>query len=222
MTTVGFIGSGHIGSTVARLSVAAGYQVIMSNSRGPQTLTDLVGELGSLAEAATGEQAAAEGDLVVVAIPLGAYPSLPAAPLAGKVVIDACNYYPQRDGQIAELDSESLTSSELIQQHLPGAEVVKVFNNIYYRHLLALSRPAGAVDRSFLPVAGDGADAKAQASAFLDAIGYGVVDAGPLAESWRQEPGTPVYGAPYGPFSDPAGRPAGETTVRTALARAIR
>ena len=222
MTTVGFIGSGHIGSTVARLGVAAGYRVIMSNSRGPRTLTGLVDELGPLAQAATGEQAAAEGDLVVVAIPLGAYPSLPAAPLAGKVVIDACNYYPQRDGQIPELDSESLTSSELIQQHLPGAQVVKAFNNIYYRHLLALSRPAGAVDRSFLPVASDDAGAKAQASAFLDAIGYGVVDAGPLAESWRQEPGTPVYGAPYGPFSDPAGRPADETTVRAALARATR
>ena len=222
MTTVGFIGSGHIGAVVARLSVAAGYQVIMSNSRGPQTLTDLVGELGSLAEAATSEQAAAAGDLVVVAIPLRAYPSLPVAPLVGKVVIDACNYYPQRDGQIAELDSESLTSSELIQQHLAGAEVVKAFNNIFYRHLLALSRPADAVVRSFLPVAGDDAGAKAQASAFLDAIGYGVVDAGPLAESWRQEPGTPVYGAPYGPFSDPAGRPADEATVRAALAKAVR
>jgi 8-hydroxy-5-deazaflavin:NADPH oxidoreductase len=222
MTTIGFIGSGHIGSTVARLSVAAGCQVLMSNSRGPQTLTDLVGELGPLAQAATGEQAAADGDLVVLTIPLRAYRSVPVAPLAGKLVIDTCNYYPQRDGQIAELDSESLTSSELIQQHLPGARVVKAFNNIYYRHLLALSRPAGAVDRTFLPIAGDDAGAKAQASAFLDAIGYGTVDAGPLAESWRQEPGTPVYGAPYGPFSDPVGTPADESTVRAALAQATR
>jgi 8-hydroxy-5-deazaflavin:NADPH oxidoreductase len=222
MTTIGFIGSGHIGSTVARLSVAAGCQVLMSNSRGPQTLTDLVGELGPLAQAATGEQAAADGDLVVLTIPLRAYRSVPVAPLAGKLVIDTCNYYPQRDGQIAELDSESLTSSELIQQHLPGARVVKAFNNIYYRHLLALSRPVGAVDRTFLPIAGDDAGAKAQASAFLDAIGYGTVDAGPLAESWRQEPGTPVYGAPYGPFSDPVGTPADESTVRAALAQATR
>jgi 8-hydroxy-5-deazaflavin:NADPH oxidoreductase len=222
MTTIGFIGSGRIGSTVARLSVAAGYRVIMSNSRGPQTLTDLVGELGPLAQAATGEQAAAGGDLVVLTIPLRAYRSVPVAPLAGQPVIDTCNYYPQRDGQIAELDSESLTSSELIQQHLVGAQVVKGFNNIYYRHLLSLSRPPGAVDRTFLPIAGDDADAKAQVSAFLDAIGYGAVDAGPLAESWRQEPGTPVYGAPYGPFSDPVGTPADESTVRAALAQATR
>ena len=220
--TVGFIGSGHIGTVVARLSVTAGYHVIMSNSRGPQTLTDLADELGPLAEAATGEQAAARGDLVVVTIPLRAYRSVPVAPLAGKVVIDTCNYYPQRDGRFAELDRGSLTSSELVQQHLPGARVVKAFNNIFYRHLLALSRPAGAADRSFLPIAGDSADAKAQASAFLDAIGYGAVDAGPLAESWRQEPGTPVYGAPYGPFSDPVGTPADETTVRAALAKATR
>jgi 8-hydroxy-5-deazaflavin:NADPH oxidoreductase len=222
MTTVGFIGSGHIGSTVARLSVAAGYHVVMSNSRGPGTLTGLVAELGLLAQAATGEQAAAEADLVVVAIPLGAYRRVPAPPLAGKPVIDACNYYPQRDGQIAELDSGSLTSSELIQRHLAGAWVVKAFNNIFYRHLLALSRPAGASDRSFLPIAGDDARAKARVGVFLDAIGYGTVDAGPLAESWRQEPGTPVYGTPYGPFSDPAGTPAGEAAVRAALAKATR
>jgi predicted dinucleotide-binding enzyme len=220
MTTVGFVGSGHIGSTVARLSVAAGYHVVMSNSRGPGTLTGLVAELGLLARAAAGERAAAEADLVVVAIPLRAYRSVPASPLAGKLVIDTCNYYPQRDGQVAELDSGPRTSSELIQRHLAGARVVKAFNNIYYRHLLALSRPAGASDRSFLPVAGDDAGAKARVGVFLDAIGYGTVDAGPLAESWRQEPGTPVYGIPYGPFSDPAGTPAGEATVRAALAKA--
>jgi 8-hydroxy-5-deazaflavin:NADPH oxidoreductase len=220
MTTVGFIGSGHIGSTVARLSVAAGYHVVMSNSRGPGTLTGLVAELGPLAQAATGEQAAAEADLVVVAIPLRAYRSVPAPQLAGKPVIDTCNYYPQRDGQIAELDSGPLTSTELIQRHLAGARVVKAFNNIYYRHLLALSRPADASDRSFLPVAGDDARAKARVGVFLDAIGYGTVDGGPLAESWRQEPGTPVYGTPYGPFSDPAGTPASEATVRAALAKA--
>jgi predicted dinucleotide-binding enzyme len=142
--------------------------------------------------------------------------------LAGKLVIDTCNYYPQRDGQIAELDSHSLSSSELIQLHLGGARVVKAFNNIFYQHLLALSRPGGAADRSFLPIAGDDAEAKARVTAMLDAIGYGAVDAGPLAESWRQEPGMPAYAAPYGPFSDPAGTPAGEATVRAALAEAAR
>lgn len=222
MTTVGFIGSGHIGGTVARLAVTAGYHVLMSNSRGPQTLEALAGELGPLAQAATGEQAAGEADLVVVTIPLRAYPSVPAAPLAGKLVLDTCNYYPQRDGQIAELDNGSLTSSELIQRHLAAARLVKAFNNIFYQHLLSLARPYGAADRSFLPVAGDDAGAKAEAGVFLDAIGYGSVDAGSLADSWRQQPGTPVYGAPYGSFSDPAGTPAGEPAVRVALAKATR
>jgi 8-hydroxy-5-deazaflavin:NADPH oxidoreductase len=222
MTTVGFIGSGHIGGTVARLSVAAGYRVIMSNSRGPQTLGDLIAELGSLAVAATAEQAAGGGDIVVVTIPWHAYQSVPAAPLAGKPVIDTCNYYPQRDGQFAELDSGSVTSSELLQRHLADARVVKGFNNIFYQHLLSLSRPSGAADRSFLPIAGDDAGAKTEVTTFLDAIGWGAADAGPLAESWRQEPGTPVYGTPYGPFSDPAGTPADEATIRAALSAASR
>jgi 8-hydroxy-5-deazaflavin:NADPH oxidoreductase len=222
MTTIGFIGSGHIGSTVARLSIGAGYTVVMSNSRGPQTLAGLVGELGDLARAATGEEAAAAGDLVVVTIPVAAYGDLPAAPLAGKLVIDTCNYYPERDGQIPELDSGALTSSELIQRQLADSTVVKAFNNIMYLHLLALSRPAGAADRSYLPISGDDAGAKARTTGFLDAIGYGAVDVGSLAESWRQEPGSPVYGNPYGPFSDPAGKPADEATIRAAVAAASR
>jgi predicted dinucleotide-binding enzyme len=220
MTTVGFIGSGHIGGAVARLSVAAGYDVVMSNSRGPQTLTELVTGLGPRARAGTAEEAASAGDLVVVTIPLRAYRAIPVAPLAGKTVMDTCNYYPQRDGEFADLDSGTLTSSELIQQHLAGAHVVKVFNNIYSEHLLSLSRPAGAADRSFLPIAGDDEDAKTAVTAFLDTIGYGTVDDGPLSESWRQEPGTPVYGPPYGSFSDPAGTPASEETILEALAKA--
>jgi 8-hydroxy-5-deazaflavin:NADPH oxidoreductase len=222
MTTVGFIGSGKIGSTVARLSVAAGYDVIMSNSRGPQTLQELVRELGPGARAATSEQAASEGDLAVVTIPLKAYRAIPVAALAGKAVMDTCNYYPERDGKFAEIDDGSLTSSELIQQHLAGAHVVKVFNNIFYQHLLSLSRPRGAADRSFLPIAGDDTGAKAEVTAFLDAIGYGAVDVGTLRESWRQQPDTPVYGPPYGTFSDPAGTPASEAVVRAALAEASR
>lgn len=222
MTSVGFIGSGHIGGTVARLSVAAGYDVVLSNSRGPQTLAEIVSELGPLARAATSEEAASAGDLVVVSIPLHAYQNVPAGPLAGKLVLDTCNYSPGRDGQIAELADGSLTSSELVQRHLAGAPVVKAFNNIFYLHLLSLARPAGAPDRSFLPIAGDAADALAGASAFLDAIGYGAVDAGPLASSWRQQPGTPVYGPPYGSFSDPVGTPASEAAVRAALQQASR
>ena len=221
-TTVGFIGSGMIGGTVARLSVAAGHQVVLSNSRGPETLTDLVTELGPQARAATSEQAAEAGDIVVVSIPFGASQSVPAGPLAGQVVMDTGNYYPQRDGQIAVLDEGELTSSGLLQQHLKEAHVVKVFNNIYFRHLASLARPHGAADRSALPIAGDDEKAKAVVAEFLDSIGYDAVDAGSLAESWRQEPGSPAYGAPYGDFADPAGTPASTEKIRAALAAARR
>jgi 8-hydroxy-5-deazaflavin:NADPH oxidoreductase len=222
MTTVGFIGSGMIGGTVARLSVAAGHQVVLSNSRGPETLKDLVEELGPLATAATGAEAAEAGDLVVVAIPVKAYATLPAGPLAGQPVLDAGNYYPQRDGHIAELDDGSLTSSGLLQRDLPQSHIVKVFNNIYYKHLRSLPRPHGAADRSALPIAGDDEGAKAAVAAFLDSIGYDAVDAGSLAESWRQDSGSPAYGAPYGPFSDETGTPADAAKIRTALAAAHR
>ena len=222
MTTIGFIGSGMIGSTVARLSVAAGYDVVMSNSRGPETLRKLVAELGPLASAATSGHAAEAGDLVVVAIPVRAIAGVPAASLAGKPVLDTGNYYPQRDGQIEVLDNGALTSSGLLERHLPGAHVVKVFNNIYFRHLASLARPAGAADRSALPIAGDDAAAQAAVTAYLDAIGYDTVDDGSLADSWRQEPGTPVYGAPYGPFSSKTGSPADAAKIRAALAQASR
>ncbi len=222
MTTVGLIGSGRIGGTVAKLAVAAGHPVILSNSRGPDTLVELAGQLGPLARAGTGRDAAEGGDLVVVTIPLHAFRNVEPEPLAGKIVIDTCNYYPQRDGQIAELDSGALTSSELIQRHLALAALVKAFNNIFYKHLESLTRPAGAPDRSYLPIAGDDPEAKAAVTAFLDSIGWGAVDAGPLAESWRQQPGTPVYGAPYGPFSDEKGSPASAEAIRTALAAASR
>jgi 8-hydroxy-5-deazaflavin:NADPH oxidoreductase len=221
-TTVGFIGSGMIGGTVARLSVAAGHRVVLSNSRGPETLDDLVAELGPLATAGTGEQAAAAGDIVVVSIPLKAYPGVPAQPLRGKTVIDTNNYYPERDGHFAELDDGSLTSSGLIQRHLEGAHVAKVFNNIYFRHLASLARPRNADDRSALPIAGDNEQAKAVVAEFLDSIGYDTVHAGSLAESWRQEPGHPVYGPPYGSFADPAGTPASAAKIRAALAAAER
>jgi predicted dinucleotide-binding enzyme len=222
MTAVGLIGSGRIGGTVAKLAAAAGHPVILSNSRGPDTLRDLATEVGPLARAGTGQEAAEGGDLVVVTIPFRAFQAVPAGPLAGKVVLDTCNYYPQRDGHFPELDSGALTSSELIQRHLAESAVVKVFNNIFFKHLESLSRPSGAPDRSFLPIAGDEPTAKATATAFLDSIGYGAVDAGPLAEGWRQQPGTPVYGTPYGSFDDERGSPAGAEVIRAALAAASR
>jgi predicted dinucleotide-binding enzyme len=211
-----------IGGTVARLAIDAGYDVVLSNSRGPETLQQLCAELGPQARAARGAECAEAADLVVVAVPVKAYLGLPAAPLRGKVVMDTGNYYPERDGQLQELDSGSLTSSELLARQLPGAEVVKVFNNIFYQHLLNLARPAGATDRSYLPIAGDGATAKAAITQFLDSIGYGAVDVGALADGWRMQPGTPVYGPPYGSFDNEKGTPASEAVIRTALAAATR
>jgi 8-hydroxy-5-deazaflavin:NADPH oxidoreductase len=211
-----------IGGTVARLAIAGGHRVVLSNSRGPETLGDLVAELGPQARAATSAEAAAAGDIVVVTVPVKASADMPAAPLAGKTVIDTGNYYPARDGQISELDSKSLTDSEFLARYLPGAKVVKVFNNIFFKHLLNLARPADATDRTYLPIAGDDAAAKSAVTAFLDSIGYGTVDVGPLAEGWRQQPGTPLYGPPYGAFENEKGTPAGEDVVRAALAQATR
>ncbi|WP_329557762.1 NADPH-dependent F420 reductase [Streptomyces sp. NBC_00696] len=219
---MGFIGSGSIGRAIARLAVGAGHRVVLSNSRGPETLADTVAELGPQASAATSEEAAAAGDIVVVTVPVSAFPHVPAAQLAGKTVIDTCNYGAERDGHIPELDNESLTSSELLQRYVPDALLVKAFNTIFFKHLLSLARPSGAADRSYLPIAGDSAPAKATVTEFLDSIGYGVVDGGSLADSWRQATGTPVWGTPYGPYSNEKGRPAGEDDIRAALAAATR
>lgn len=221
MATVSFIGSGNIGATVARLAVAAGYDVVVSNSRGPETLADLVKSLGHRARAATATDAAEAGDFVVVSVPFKAYRELPVEQFADKVVLDTNNYYPERDGRFSELDEGTTTSAELEQRHLGTARLVKVFNNIYYRHLASLARPAGAADRTALPIASDDANAMKTATAFLDAIGYNAVEVGPLSESWRFEPDTPVYGTPYGSY-DTAGTPVGIADVQAAVAAAIR
>jgi predicted dinucleotide-binding enzyme len=203
MTTIGLIGSGHIGGTVGRLAVAAGHDVVLSNSRGPETLVDLVAELGPRARAATAAEAAEAGELVVVTIPLKSYREVPVEPLKGKVVIDTNNYYPQRDGHIAELDDESTTTSELLQAHLPESSVVKAFNNINFLMLRELARPSGDPERSVLAIAGDDADAKAVVARFLDEIGYDAHDAGPLAEGWRFQRDEPAYADLYS--ADPPG-----------------
>jgi len=194
MTTIGFIGSGHIGGTVAGLAVAAGHNVVLSNSRGPDTLDDLVADLGPWASAATAAQAAERGEIVVVSIPLRAYQDVPVEPLAGKIVIDTNNYYWQRDGHFAELDDESTTSAELLQRHLPTSRVVKAFNSIQYLQLAADGQPAGSDNRRALVIAGDDDEAKRVVSDLLDSFGYDVVDGGPLAEGWRFEPDHPAYG----------------------------
>ncbi|WP_035803203.1 NADPH-dependent F420 reductase [Kitasatospora mediocidica] len=227
MATLGLIGSGNIGSTLARLAVNAGLDVVLSNSRGPQTLADLVAELGPHARAATPAEAAEAGDWVVVTVPLKNYLQIPAAPLTGRTVLDTNNYYPERDSRIPSLDAQQSTSSELLQRHLAGSEVVKAFNNIYFGHLTALARPAGAADRTALPIAGDDPAAKDRARTLLDALGFDAVDAGSLAEGWRFQPDTPAYGLPYLaepglPFNEDPGSPADAAAIRAALDAAKR
>jgi predicted dinucleotide-binding enzyme len=197
MSIIGFIGSGNIGGTIARVAVAAGHEVVLSNRRGPDSLAELVAELGPKARAATPAEAAAAGEFVIVTVPLHAYKAVPVEELRGKVVIDTNNYYPQRDGQIAELDDESTTTSELLQAHLPESFVVKGFNNIFFKHIADLARPSGHAERSVLLIAGDAAAAKQTATDFLDSIGWDAYDAGPLAEGWRFQRDTPAYGGPY-------------------------
>jgi len=194
MSTIGLIGAGHIGAAVARLAVAQGHNVVISNSRGPETLADLVKELGPKARAATPAEAGQAGDIVVVTIPLKNIRSVPVEPLVGKVVIDTNNYYPQRDGQIPELDNESTTTAELLQAHLPKSKVVKAFNHIYAAQLPTDGRPAGTPNRRALVIAGDDASAKVTVTKLLDSFGFDTVDAGPLAEGWRIQRDTPGYG----------------------------
>lgn len=192
--TIGLIGAGHIGSQLARLAVQHGYDVVVSNSRGPETLTDLVRQLGPRARAGTALQAAEAGDLVIVTIPLKNIADVPVAPLAGKIVIDTNNYYPERDGHIAELDREETTTSELLQRHLPSSKVVKAFNHIYAAELTAHAQPAGTPNRRALAIAGNDAGARQEVARLIDQFGFDVVDMGPLSESWRIQRDTPGYG----------------------------
>ncbi len=188
---IGVIGSGNIGATAARLFAAAGHEVAISNSRGPETLAGLVEEIGPGVRAATVEEAALFGEVVMEAIPFGRYTSLPAERLAGKVFITASNYYPARDG---ELDLGGRASSELVAEHLADARVVKAFNTIYFARLRDNGRPGAPVgEREVIFLSGDDEEAKGIVSGLIEEIGFAPVDAGTLAESRRQEPGSPVY-----------------------------
>jgi predicted dinucleotide-binding enzyme len=212
MKTIGLIGAGHIGSQVARLGVAHGYNVVVSNSRGPETLSALVKELGPKARAATAAEAAEAGDIVVVTVPLKNYRQVPVKPLSGKIVIDTNNYYPERDGHIPELDNESTTTSELLQTHLPASKVVKAFNHIYAAALTTDGQPAGSKNRRALAIAGDDSMAKKTVTQLLDEFGFDTVDAGPLKEGWRIQRDTPGYG-PRRTAEGTAQRPCGGEAV---------
>lgn len=196
---IGIVGVGHIGGALARHFVAAGHEVAVANSRGPATLAGFVAELGARARAVTAAEALRFGDVDVVSIPLGAIGELPADGVAGKVVIDTNNYYPQRDGQIAALDDDSTTSSELLAAHLPGARVVKAFNAIYAQWLAERGLPAGDPGRLAIPISGDDEEAKRVVAALIDEIGFDAVDAGTLGAGGRKhQPGTAPYGAEAG------------------------
>lgn len=191
---IGIIGSGHIGGTLARHFVDAGHEVAVSNSRGPETLTGFVEDLGGGAQATTAAEVARFGDVVVVSVPFGRYPELPPEGFAGKIVIDTNNYYPQRDGHFEELDSDRTTSSELLQAHLSGARVVKAFNAIVWTRLRDDGRPAGDGERVGIPISGEDDQAKRMVAELIDQIGFDPVDAGSLAEGGRKhQPGSLAY-----------------------------
>ena len=192
---IGIIGAGHIGSALAGRLTSLGHSVYIANSRGPETLTDVAQKTG--ATPVTAQEAARHGEIIVVTIPLKNIPDLPQDLFEGVPadvpVIDTSNYYPLlRDGRMPELESGDLTESEWVQQHL-GRPVLKVFNNIFAANLEQKGQPAGTPGRISLPVAGDDAAAKQQVMALVEELGFDAVDGGSLHESWRQQPGTPLY-----------------------------
>ncbi|MEO3750961.1 NAD(P)-binding domain-containing protein [Streptomyces sp. B6B3] len=195
---IGIIGAGHIGGTLARHFARIGHEVAIANSRGPETLQDLVAEIGGPVHAATAREAAAFGDLIVVSIPFGRYRELPVDELRGKVVVDTCNYYPSRDGHFADLDDDATTSSEKLQQ-FTGADVVKAFNAIYSENLRDRARPPdqpGQPERLAIPISGDDDGAKGVVANLVRDIGFDPVDAGTLAQGGRKhQPGSSVYTA---------------------------
>jgi predicted dinucleotide-binding enzyme len=193
MTTIGFIGAGNIGGQLARKAIENGYDVVISNSRGPETLSALIDELGPRARAATPAEAGEAGDIVVVTVPFKNFTAVPVEPLAGKIVIDTNNYYFERDGHFPELDNGTATVSGMLQAHLPRSRVVKGFNHITAADITADSHPAGAPDRRALGVASDFADAAESLTKLYDEFGFDAVNAGTLAESWRFERDRPAY-----------------------------
>jgi 8-hydroxy-5-deazaflavin:NADPH oxidoreductase len=193
MTTIGIIGAGHIGSQVARKAVELGYDVVISNSRGPETLQDLVSELGPNARAATAAEAAAAGDFAVVTVPLKNYKDVPVEPLAGKIVIDTNNYYWERDGRIPALDNGEATTSGLLQEHLPQSKVAKGFNHIMAKDITTDGTPAGTENRRALATASNYPEAADLVTRLYDEFGFDTVDVGPLSESWRVERDRPAY-----------------------------
>ncbi|MFV9426414.1 NADPH-dependent F420 reductase [Microbacterium sp. S1037] len=193
MITVGIIGAGHIGSALAKGFANNGYDVVIANSRGPETLADLVASIGDRARAATAQDAAEAGEFVVVTVPLKAIGEIPVAPLTGKIVLDTNNYYFERDGHIAALDDKKTTTSQMLQEHLPESVVVKAFNHIMAADILTDGSPAGTENRRALATASDSDEGVALITRVYDEFGFDTVNIGPLSESWRVERDQPAY-----------------------------
>jgi predicted dinucleotide-binding enzyme len=193
MTTIGIIGAGHIGGQLARKAVELGYDVVISNSRGPESLAGLVAELGPKARAATPAEAAAAADFAVVTVPLRSIRDVPVEPLAGKIVLDTNNYYWERDGHFPALDAGEATTSGLLQEHLPQSKVAKAFNHIGFSQITTDGTPAGTPNRRALATASDFPEAAELVTRLYDEFGFDTVNMGPLSESWRTERDRPAY-----------------------------
>jgi predicted dinucleotide-binding enzyme len=193
VTTIGIIGAGEVGSQLARAAIANGYAVVVANSRGPETLKQLIDELGPSARAATATGAAEAGDFAIIAVPLKLANNMPVAPLAGKIVLDTNNYMPWRDGHYPMIDSGEKTVHELRQQQLPTSKVAQAFTHIQAPRLFLSGSPAGTPGRHALSVSSDYPEAVELVTRLYDQLGFDTVDAGPLRESWRSGPGQPAW-----------------------------
>lgn len=193
MTTIGIIGAGEVGSQIARAAIAARYKVVIANSRGPETLSDLIAELGPAARAATAADAAASGDFVVIAVPLKLANDMPVEQLAGKIVLDTNNYMPWRDGHYPIIDSGEKTIHELRQEQLPTSMVAKAFTHIQAPRLFISARPAGTPGRHALSVSSNYPEAVELVTRLYDQLGFDTADNSPLSESWRSGPGQPAW-----------------------------
>jgi hypothetical protein len=193
MTTIGIIGSGHVGSSLAKAAIAHGYDVVLSNSQGPKSLADLVSELGPRASAATPAEASAASDFAIVAIPLATIDQVPVEPLAGKVVIATINYFPQRLGHVPEIDNGTTTAPGLLQAHLPTSKVVRAFSMIDAGDMSGDGHPEGDPKRRALALAGDDPAAKQLVAGLYNEFGFDALDIGGLDESWRIDAGQPAF-----------------------------
>ncbi|HTX01330.1 MAG TPA: NAD(P)-binding domain-containing protein [Acidimicrobiales bacterium] len=193
MTTIGIIGAGHVGENIAKAAIANGYDVILSNNQGPDSLAELVKELGSHASAATPEEAAARCDFAVVAIPITTIDQVPVEPLAGKVVIATINYFPDRFGHIAAIDDHSTTAPGLLQRHLPTSKVVRAFSMLDAADMSGDGHPKGDPRRRAIALAGDDSDAKQLVAKLCDQFGFDALDIGGLDESWRVDAGQKAF-----------------------------